>query len=128
MDIKIQGVFYTSDSGVVVKGEIFLENNYWIFKKNNDFFISFYNLYLDSNKKVLVPKNDQDKERSSNLILDIIQKYEKIITEKEKNIELKKISPSYDMERNIALKYILEYKKIYFEYFTTNSYKYILDD
>jgi hypothetical protein len=128
MYYKLRGVFYPLDSKMVISGEIYLENNYWIFKKNDGSLISFYNLYLDSDKKVTVPKTDNDSLVSESIVLKIIKKYETLVIDKEKNIELKKFSPSYDMEYKIAKKYLLEYKKIYFNYFTSNSYKYIFED
>jgi hypothetical protein len=122
---NIQGTFFTSDPNGVISGFFILQNSYWV---STTTYNSYLNLYLDRNKKILIPKNDSDKQYLSEFVLKLISHYEKIIEEYETSGNFKKVSPSFSMGKAIANSYMAEYRKIYMNYFASNSLKYIFED
>lgn len=122
---NIQGTFYTSDPKGVVAGFFVLQNNFWI---STSTYESYFNLYLDRNKKVSNPKNEYEKEEICKIVLNLINHYEKIISDYACSGNFKKVSPSFDMGISIANSYLIEYKKIYMDYFASNALKYIFED
>lgn len=120
-----EGTFYTDSSKIIVSGFFILQSNFWVCTNTYE---SYFNLYLDRNKKIINPKNEDDKDHFCKKVLDLIFHYEKIIKDYNRSGNFKKVSPSYDMGQAIANSYLIEYRKIYIDHFASLALKYIFED
>lgn len=124
MTFKITGVFYTDQE--VVFGEAIIDGSTWSildYKKEEK---QAYRLFLDKDRKIEAPKNQEVKEIGEKKVRDLLEKYRKEAESLREDKEALRIN-GLRMKLVFLDNCIKEYEKIYRDYFMASSIKFILD-
>lgn len=121
---KISGIFYTEDA--TFEGDAYFLGFSWCIKTFDGKEFEYPHIFLDRNRAILAPINNDIKESSEKKIKDFLERYKIEAQDLREDIEALKIS-GLKMKLRMLESYIFEYEKIYKEFFMTPSVRFILD-
>jgi len=124
----MRGVFYTKTEGRIVGKAASIKGSSWNIEMENGKVLDIEDIYLDRDKQIVAPKDEDLKKYWREEVVKLINKWRRKVDKLQSCENLDKVSTSYSMKIKMAKAYLFEYRMIYSKFFRPNSVKFIMDD